>query len=211
MGHKKGADTVRMVIESCLEWKIPYLTLYAFSQENWKRPKAEIKFLMNLLDHFLEVELESLRKEGVQFRTIGILEALPESSQKKIQRMKDLTAGNQRLVLNVALNYGARSEIVHAAKRLFRDKARLNGDMARSIEALDENEFERYLDTAGMPDPDLLIRTSGEMRLSNFLLWQCSYSEFYSSKKLWPEFKKDDFIEAIQDYAKRNRRFGAIA
>lgn len=213
MGHQKGAETVRMVKEACLELKIPYLTLYAFSQENWKRPKTEVDFLMNLLDRYLESEAPGLIKDGVRFRTIGDLTLLSPGIQEKIAALREKTRSNTRLTLSLALNYGSHQEILEAAKRFARSIFQNAADVAecaRRMEALDEKTFEQFLDTAGTPDPDLLIRTSGEMRLSNFLLWQCSYSEIYVSDKLWPDFLRDDFRQALNDFAERERRFGAV-
>ena len=209
MGHRSGAEAVREVVKACAEIKVPYLTLYAFSQENWKRPPQEVALLMELLEHFIESERARLIKEGIAFRTIGRTEALPPAVRKKIQRLEDDTREGRNLVLIVALNYGSRGEITDAARSLLRECAagRLKPE---GIDALNEKEFARHLYTAGIPDPDILIRTSGEMRLSNFLLWQCSYSEIYISKKYWPDFGRDDLIEAVREFGERERRFGAI-
>lgn len=213
MGHQKGAETVRMVKDACLDLRIPHLTLYAFSRENWKRPKAEVDFLMNLLDRYLESESAPLIKDGVRFRTIGDLEPLGAGIQEKIATLADRTRNHTRLTLTLALNYGSRQEIVEAAKRFFRsalkNAANLD-DATQRLDALDEKALEQNLDTAGVPDPDLLIRTSGEMRLSNFLLWQCSYSEIYVSQKLWPDFTLEDFKRSLEAFAERERRFGAV-
>ena len=201
-GHRAGVEKVREIIKAAIEFKIPHLTLYAFSQENWKRPRSEIRFLMELLDHFLEKEARTLIREGIRFRAIGHLEELPKGIENKLLTLMRESRDNRRLMLNVALNYGSRQEIVDAAKRLL--SANINKD------ELDEKIFSRYLYTAGIPDPDLLIRTSGEMRLSNFLLWQCSYSEIYISKKYWPDFTREDLWEAISEFGERERRFGAV-
>lgn len=213
MGHQKGAETVRMIRDACLEMRIPFLTLYAFSQENWKRPKSEVDFLMNLLDRYLESETPSLVSDGIRFRTIGDLTLLSPGIQHKIAALKSATESNTKLTLTLALNYGSRQEIVEAVKRAYRASSSDSADPAevsRRMEELNEKTFQSFLDTAGSPDPDLLIRTSGEMRLSNFLLWQCSYSEIYVSEKLWPDFSKQDFRAAVEDFAERERRFGAV-
>lgn len=204
MGHKKGTETVRMVVKKCVSMKIKNLTLYAFSTENWKRPKSEVDFLMNLLDQFLDSEADKLNQEGVKFHTIGDLNPLPQKVIQKIDAIKQKTQNNTTLNLIVALNYGARQEILRAIGKLFQ-----SGTFSQ--EKITESEFESHLDTYGLPDPDLLIRTSGEMRLSNFLLWQCSYSELYVSQKMWPDFSEDDFDDALLSYASRQRRFGGVA
>lgn len=209
MGHRAGVRSVREVVKACAELQIPYLTLYAFSQENWKRPRSEINQLMGLLNHFLEAELRTLVRQGIRFMAIGRLEALPARVRQKINRLSEKTRDGKRMTLVLALNYGSRGEIVDAAKRLFKDRMRHNG-ADHEIEKLNEGTFSEYLYTAGLPDPDLLIRTSGEMRLSNFLLWQCSYSEIVISKKYWPDFGRQDLIEAVREFSERERRFGAV-
>jgi undecaprenyl diphosphate synthase len=211
MGHQKGTETVRVVKDTCLDLKIPYLTLYAFSRENWKRPKAEIEFLMNLLDRYLDSEMEGLAKEGVRFRTIGDLTSLHPRIQDKINALKARTERNTLLHLTLALNYGARQEILQAVKRFSKNALEAGSSAVDKINALDVKIFEQFLDTAGIPDPDLLIRTSGEMRLSNFLLWQCSYSEIYVSDKMWPDFGREDFVRALREFAERERRYGAVS
>ena len=203
-GHKAGVETVREVVRAAAEVGIPILTLYAFSQENWKRPKEEISLLMNLLDFFLTKEIRTLVQEGVRLQTIGRIEALPDPILKKLAEAVRVTSQNQKLILNIALNYGARTEILDAVQKIVQEAQ--NGPVA-----LTEERFSDYLYTKGLPDPDLLIRTSGEMRLSNFLLWQLSYAEIYITRKYWPDFKKADFLKAIQEYSKRERRFGDIA
>ena len=210
-GHQRGVETTRMVVRACGELGIPYLTLYAFSQENWRRPSEEVDFLMDLLSRMIKKELDDLKKQGVRFRTIGHIEGLPKKVQKSIRDAERATEQNSRLTLILALNYGAHREILDAAQRLWKDVASANGTGDKRLQEIDEASFSRYLDTADFPDPDLMIRTSGEMRLSNFLLWQCSYSEFHVSQKLWPEFAKKDFLEAIEEYGRRHRRFGAVA
>ncbi|MBI3999460.1 MAG: isoprenyl transferase [Candidatus Omnitrophica bacterium] len=204
LGHQKGVDTIREIVKAARELKIKYLTLFAFSKENWARPKREIDFLMNLLSEYLDFELKEMEANHIRFNVIGKIEELPSSAQEKIKRNIDRTQNNQGLVLTLALSYSSRIEITDAAKRLCEEvkQGRL------SIEEISEGHFARHLYTAGMPDPDLLIRTSGELRISNFLLWQISYAEIYVSEKYWPDFKKEDFTEAIREYQKRERRFG---
>ncbi len=207
-GHKAGVDNVREVVRAAVEWGIPVLTLYAFSQENWKRPKEEVSFLMNLLDFFLKEEVKNLMKEGVSLRTIGHIEALPEKTLEQLQDAVRETSGNKKMVLNIALNYGARTEILDAVRQILEEAK--TGQWPSGHTQLDERSFSDRLYTRGLPDPDLLIRTSGEMRLSNFLLWQLSYAEIYITGKFWPDFKKEDFSEAIEEYARRERRFGDV-
>jgi len=210
MGHQKGAETVRMVIRTSAEMGVAYLTLYAFSRENWKRPKIEIDFLMGLLDRFLDSEREELKREGVRFHTIGKTGDLPQNVQSKLERMKEETRENRRLNLIVALNYGSRQEIVEAALRL-REESLEAERKGQAPPEISERTFSEHLDTADFPDPDLLIRTSGELRISNFLLWQLSYSEIHSSGKYWPDFGREDYLAALRDYAVRNRRYGAVS
>lgn len=207
-GHKAGVDTVREIVKAAIEIGVPILTLYAFSQENWKRPKEEVSVLMSLLDLFLDKEIRELEKQGVSFRAIGRIEALGETIVKKIHKTEEATRNNTKLILNVALNYGSRQEILDAVDRFARDAQ--NDPSLLAEGALTEELFSKYLYTAGLPDPDLLIRTSGEMRLSNFLLWQLSYAEFYITKKYWPDFDKAEFMLAIEEFRKRERRFGDV-
>jgi len=204
VGHRAGVETIRRVIEISLDMDIKVLTLYAFSTENWSRPKKEVEGLMRLLDRYLEEERKKLQEHNIRFNVIGNLEKFPTAIRQKLKDTIAFTGKNNKLLLNLALSYGGRDEIVHAAKRISQDvkEGRLR------LEDLDEQSFSRYLYTKGIPDPDLLIRTSGEMRISNFLLWQLSYAEIYMSKKLWPDFKKEDFKKAIDTYATRDRRFG---
>jgi undecaprenyl diphosphate synthase len=204
LGHQKGVGTIREIVRTAQDWHVKYLTLYAFSRENWARPKREVDFLMNLLSEFLDSEFEELKRHSVRFNAIGRTEELPADIQKKIARnIREMEQG-QGLVLTLALNYSSRVEIADAAKRLC-EKVKLG---TLKPEEVSESCFERELYTAGMPDPDLLIRTSGELRISNFLLWQISYAEIYVSEKYWPDFSKEDFSEAIKVYQKRERRFG---
>ena len=206
-GHQAGVRTVKEIVRAAGDLGIPVLTLYAFSNENWKRPKEEVNVLMQLLDRFIDAEISTLVKEGVRVRTIGRIEALPSKTLEKVREAVRRTTDNKKLILNIALNYGARTEILDAVSRILKEAKE---GVAWSNGALTEKAFSDHLYTAGLPDPDLLIRTSGEMRLSNFLLWQLSYSEIYITKKLWPDFKKADFVEAVREYGKRERRFGDI-
>jgi undecaprenyl diphosphate synthase len=203
-GHQKGMEAVKEVVKSCRELGIQALTLYAFSQENWKRPKTEIKGLMRLLKTFIRSELAALKKNNIQVKSIGHLERLPEDVQTVVQDAIAVTKDNSGMVLNVALSYGGRDEILRAVARIVK-KARSNN---LSPAEINEEMFSRELYTAGQPDPDLLIRTSGEMRISNFLLWQLAYTELYVTEVLWPDFKKQDLYKALIDYQNRQRRFG---
>jgi undecaprenyl diphosphate synthase len=199
-GHKKGADTVRRVTEQCRGMGISVLTLYAFSDENWGRPKEEVGFLMDMLGNFLQAEIATMKENGIRFRTIGRIERLPDSVQAWIQKAISETADNTGMILNLALSYGGRGEILEAIKRL-RSTNGAGGEITEEI-------FSSSLDTAGLPDPDLIIRTSGEKRMSNFLLWQAAYSELYFTDTLWPDFEEKDLLAAIVDYQGRQRRFG---
>jgi undecaprenyl diphosphate synthase len=199
-GHKKGADTVRRITEQCRGMGVSVLTLYAFSDENWGRPKEEVGFLMDMLGSFLQAEIATMKENGIRFRTIGRIERLPDSVQAWIQKAISETAGNTGMILNLALSYGGRGEILEAIKR-FRSTNGAGGDITEEI-------FSSSLDTAGLPDPDLIIRTSGEKRMSNFLLWQAAYSELYFTDTLWPDFEEKDLLAAIVDYQGRQRRFG---
>ncbi len=208
-GHGAGMQAVRETVNTAIDLGIPILTLYAFSQENWKRPKEEVSILMKLLDHFIDKEIQNLEKKGVSVRMIGRIEALPPDTLAKVRQAIKETAHNQKLILNIALNYGARTEILDAVLKIVKE-ARTNPKFYEKAPSLTEEEFSSYLYTAGLPDPDLLIRTSGEMRLSNFLLWQLSYAEIYITKKYWPDFHRNDFLKAIREYEKRERRFGDV-
>lgn len=202
-GHRAGVKSVREVVKAAIDHRIPVLTLYAFSQENWKRPKEEVTVLMELLDYFLNKEIQNLKKQGVRFRALGRIEALPAPVLKKLNEAVRETAANDTLIFNIALNYGARTEILDAVRQILEENQ--NGKTP-----LTEEYFSDRLYTRGLPDPDLLIRTSGEMRLSNFLLWQLSYAEIYITKKYWPDFTREDFAKAIREYQKRERRFGDV-
>lgn len=205
MGHKKGAETIRSISKACIEAGIEILTLFAFSTENWKRPKEEVDLLMGLLRDYLKTEKNELKKNGIKFMAIGKLEELPDDIRAGIDNLTAETSGNNKLILNLAINYGARSEIVDATVAI----AKKIKSGAIEIGSINEETISNHLYTKGLPDPDLIIRTSGEMRLSNFLLWQASYSEIYVTKNLWPDFTKKDLISAINDYSERIRRFGA--
>jgi len=205
-GHRRGAESVRAMTEACRELGVQYLTLYAFSSENWKRPKREVDALMKLLELYLKREVKEMMKNNIKLQAIGRLHDLPESCQRELHRAIEMTANNTELTLILALSYGGREEIVDGVKSLIEsiekghlDKAMINNEV-----------FSKHLYTRYYPDPDLLIRTSGELRLSNFLLWQLSYTEFYITDKLWPDFRKPELEEAIASYSKRQRRFGAV-
>ncbi|MBU3912242.1 MAG: isoprenyl transferase [Candidatus Omnitrophica bacterium] len=204
MGHKKGVDSVKNIVTSCIKFKVEYLTLYAFSTENWLRPKREIKGLFRLLENFLDNEIKLFHDNGVRLRIIGDRDRLDARIRKKIEETEAETAGYGTLNLNIALSYGSRQEILNAARMLSKEVK--NGRL--QPEQIDERLFSKYLYTNESPDPDLLIRTSGEMRVSNFLLWQISYSEIYVTSKFWPDFREPDLEKAIEEYSKRERRFG---
>jgi undecaprenyl diphosphate synthase len=201
-GHRAGIDAVRSTVETSARLGISVLTLYAFSVENWKRPDSEIVALMGLLKHYLRLELKTLLQHDIRFRVIGQRERLGADIRDELAMAEARTAGNSGMLFNIALSYGGRAEIVDAARRAIREGI--------APEALDEPTFEAFLYTAGQPDPDLLIRTSGEMRVSNFLLWQIAYAEIWVTDALWPDFRACHLLEAILDYQKRDRRYGAI-
>jgi undecaprenyl diphosphate synthase len=205
-GHRAGAESVRECVEACKELGVEFLTLYAFSSENWNRPAAEVTALMLLLERFLEEKADELMKQNVRLRAIGHLDRLPEKTRRKLDQAIARTAGNSSLTLVLALSYGSREEIVEAARSLAADAAAGKLDPA----AIDGALFASRLYTAEIPDPDLLVRTSGELRVSNFLLWQISYAEIVIFKKFWPDFHQADLFEAAQEYARRHRRFGAL-
>lgn len=204
-GHRKGADAVREAIEGAINSGVSYLTLYAFSSENWNRPAEEVSDLMGLLRMYLKKEVRTLSKEGVKLRVIGQRTSLNSDIKDMIDAAEEQTKDNSRLTLVIALSYGSRDEIVHAAKTIA--KSVLTG--GQSLETIDEKCVERALFTHGIPDPDLIIRTSGEQRLSNFLLWQAAYAEFLFMPILWPDFTSQTFADAVEDYLSRDRRFGA--
>ncbi|HVE11793.1 MAG TPA: isoprenyl transferase [Elusimicrobiota bacterium] len=199
-GHKAGVDSIRDVVRAASDLGVEAVTLYAFSTENWLRSKAEVEFLMGLVSWGLRRETAELDKNRVRLMVSGRVEALSASVRREFERTKSRLADNDGLVLNLAFNYGARAEIVDAVNALIREGAK----------SVTEEDISRHLYTAGLPDPDLLIRTSGEMRISNFLLWQIAYSEIYVTSTLWPEFRRAHLVEAIADYQKRERRFGGV-
>ena len=205
-GHRAGAESVREVTDACIELGVEYLTVYAFSSENWNRPESEVKALMELLDRFLAEKAKDLKKQNIRLTAIGQLDRLPAKTRKLLDKIIAQTAGHTAMTLVLALSYGGREEIVAAARSLAMDAA------AGRIEPSQINctMFASHLQTAGIPDPDLLIRTSGEMRVSNFLLWQISYAEIVIVKKFWPDFRRNDLIDAVREYQRRHRRFGAL-
>ncbi len=205
-GHRAGAESVREAVESCKELGITHLTLYAFSSENWSRPQSEIDALMLLLDRFLAEKTTELKKQKVRLHTIGDITRLPEKNQKRIAKAKKETAHNTELNLILALSYGAREEITGTIQRI----AKQVEEGKISPEQITKETVSQNLDTAPFPDPDLLIRTSGELRLSNFLLWQLSYAEIVVTKKYWPDFKRADLQAAVVEYNQRHRRFGGL-
>jgi undecaprenyl diphosphate synthase len=205
-GHEKGADAVRACVEGCGDLRIEFLTLYAFSAENWRRPKTEVMALMKLLERFLQEKTPELLEKNVRLQAIGRLTDLPDACQVQLHKSIEQTAQNNGLTLILALSYGGRLEIIDGIKSLFReiklghiDPAMIDGEM-----------FSKHLYTRYYPDPDLLIRTSGEMRISNFLLWQLSYTEMYVTPKLWPDFGKEDLFAAVEEFGRRQRRYGAV-
>jgi len=201
-GHKAGTENLREVIEASAEFGIKYLTIYAFSTENWKRPKEEIQGLMRIFKIMLDRELNNLHENGVQLRHIGRLDGIDKELQKKVREAIELTKNNQTLILNVAFNYGGRDEIIQAIKQIF-----ANGV---NVDDLNDDLFAKYLYTAESPDPDLVIRTSGEFRCSNFLIWQCAYAEWYFTPTYWPDFNKNGLLQALVAYNERDRRYGKI-
>ncbi|OGX40669.1 MAG: di-trans,poly-cis-decaprenylcistransferase [Omnitrophica WOR_2 bacterium RIFCSPHIGHO2_02_FULL_68_15] len=205
MGHRAGIKSVRAVVEAAREQGVEALTLYAFSVENWKRSRQEVNTLMRLLDEYLARELPTLLKNQVGLNVIGRLEGLPPTVQRHLRGVMAKTRPGAKMILTLALNYGGRTEILDAVRRLADDVAA--GVLTSA--AIDEPVFSRYLYTDGLPDPDLLIRTSGELRISNFLLWQISYTELYITQTLWPDFGKPEFLEALRAFQRRERRFGA--
>ncbi|GJQ52206.1 MAG: isoprenyl transferase [Anaerolineaceae bacterium] len=202
-GHKAGTENLRRIIRASVEFGVKYLTIYAFSTENWGRPSEEVQGLMFILEDVIDRELTELHKEGVQLRHIGRLERLAPSLQKKVLNAIDLTKKNDRLVLNVAFNYGGRDEIINAIQHIIKDGVRpedVTGELVN-----------RYLYTAGVPDPDLIIRTSGELRVSNFLIWQAAYSEWYVTPTYWPDFNREEYRLALETFASRDRRYGKVS
>ncbi len=201
-GHRAGTENLRRVIRACVEFGVKYLTIYAFSTENWRRPEDEVQGLMHILAEVIDRELNELHQEGVQLRHIGRLENLSPALRQKVLNAIELTKNNDRLVICLAFNYGGRDEIVCAVKRMLEDGV--------SPDAVDESLISKYMFTAGVPDPDLVIRTSGEMRTSNFLIWQAAYAEWYVTPIFWPDFDKEELRKAIIEYGRRDRRFGRV-
>jgi undecaprenyl diphosphate synthase len=205
-GHRAGAEAVRATVETAARLGIPYLTLYAFSTENWKRPRLEVEALMGLLREFLRKEIRSLKSNNIRFQTVGRDQELEGVVQREIDRAKRETSDNTGMVLTVALNYSGRSEIVQACREIVVEYLTAGRDPSE----INEIDIERHLFTKDLPDPDLLVRTSGEMRVSNFLLWQIAYSEIYVTDVLWPDFRRANLFEAIVEYQKRERRYGDV-
>lgn len=205
-GHRAGAESIREVTEACIELGVKYLTLYAFSSENWNRPQSEVDALMKLLDRFLDDKAGELDKQNIRLQAIGDLDKLPAATRKRLDRIQEQTKNHQTMTLVLALSYGAREEITAAVRSIA--KAAIAGEI--SPEEIDTKLIAQHLYTKDIPDPDLLIRTSGEMRVSNFLLWQISYSEIVIVKKMWPDFRQGDLFAAVEEYNKRHRRFGAL-
>ncbi len=202
-GHRAGTENLRRVIRACVEFGVPYLTIYAFSTENWGRPKEEVDGLLNILEDVIDRELAELHEEGVQLRHIGHLDALAPVLRDKVKKAIDLTRDNKRLVLNLAFNYGGRDEIVCAIREIVREGI--------PVEDITTEVVSKHMFTAGVPDPDLIIRTSGEMRVSNFLIWQGAYAEWYVTPKFWPDFDRDELEKALAEFSRRDRRYGRIA
>jgi undecaprenyl diphosphate synthase len=201
-GHRAGVENIRRILTECVEQNIRYLTIYAFSTENWSRPSAEVEGLMRIFSEFLDRETRSLHEQGVQIRHLGSMKGVSPTLQRKTQAALDLTRSNQRITLNVAFNYGGRADIVEAVRTMLAEGV--------ALEALDEQCISEHLSTRGLPDPDLIIRTSGEWRLSNFLIWQAAYSEYWVTPTYWPDFSPDLLRQAIQEYGQRERRFGGL-
>jgi undecaprenyl diphosphate synthase len=201
-GHRAGTENLRRVIEACIEFGIPYLTIYAFSTENWGRPRQEVQGLMKIFEDVIDRELQELNDQGVQLRHIGRLDRLKPSMKKKVLHALETTQHNSRLVLNIAFNYGGRDEIVCAIQRMIQDGVK--------AEAVTDELVSQYMFTAGVPDPDLIIRTSGEMRVSNFMIWQGAYSEWYFPSTYWPDFDREALRKALEEFSQRDRRYGLI-
>lgn len=206
MGHRRGVDVLKDLLRCCRDWGIEALTAYAFSTENWGRPSEEVEFLMTLFERVLRRELREMIKENVQIRFVGNLQALPQSLQEEIARSVELTQHNQSIRFTIATNYGGRQDILQACRTI---AAQVQQGLLQPNQ-IDEAVFERHLYTSGICDPDLLIRTSGEMRLSNFLLWQMAYAELYMTDTLWPDFDRNAFHQALSAYQQRDRRFGKL-
>ncbi len=202
-GHRAGAESVREIVETCARLGIKYITLYAFSKENWKRPRREVATLWRLLEEYLKKQDKVLLENRFRLKVIGQRDGIPVSVHKELDRVEELTKDNERMTIVLALNYGGRTEIADGIKKILKER-----DF--DVESFNEEKFSRYLYTAEIPDPDLLIRTSGEQRVSNFLLWQIAYSEIWITQEYWPDFRKKHLLQAVVDYQKRERRFGDI-
>ncbi len=207
MGHREGMKSIKRIVKACMEFKIQALTVFAFSTENWRRPQNEVNYLMDLLIEFLNKELQEMHENDIQIKVLGDYTLLPRNCVDSIEHALQLTSQNQKMTFNLAINYGSRTEILQAVKRLGQEisEGRVNAN------DISEDVFSRYLYTNTIPDPDLLIRTAGEMRLSNFLLWQIAYTELWITDVTWPEFTKDHLLQAITEYQKRDRRFGGLS
>lgn len=201
-GHRAGVENLRRILRACSEFGIKILTIYAFSTENWGRPEAEVRGLMNILETVIDRELKQLHANGVQLRHLGELDGLSEMLQNKVRQAVELTRNNDQLILNIAFNYGGRQDLLQAIRRIVQDGI--------PPDEINETLMDYYLYTAGQPDPDLVIRTAGEMRLSNFLLWQASYAEYYATPTYWPDFDRDELLKALVYFARRERRFGLV-
>ena len=201
-GHRHGVENLRGVLEACGDFGVKILTIYAFSTENWGRPPAEVRFLIGIIDYFIDRELNALHEKGVKLRHIGKLDGLNPRLKKRIHEALELTRNNEVITLNIAFNYGGRDDIVQAVRQIMREGV--------APDAVTEDLISQHLYTAGQPDPDLIIRTGGDMRLSNFLMWQAAYSEFYSTPTFWPDFDRTELLRAIEYYGARDRRFGLV-
>src|SRR6266545_1428083 len=202
VGHRAGVENIRRFLSECVDQGVRYLTIYAFSTENWSRPSAEVEGLMRIFGEFLDRETRSLHEQGVQIRHLGSMKGVSPLLQRKTQAALDLTRANQKITLCVAFNYGGRADIVEAVRALIAEGV--------APDAIDEQSISEHLSTRGLPDPDLIIRTSGEWRLSNFLIWQAAYSEYWTTPIFWPDFGPEHLRQAIQDYGQRERRFGGL-
>lgn len=201
-GHRAGTENLRPILEACVEFGIEFLTIWAFSTENWQRPETEVKGLMRILERMIQRELRRLHEEGVRLCHIGRLDRLPRRLQQQIQDAIEMTKNNKRIVLNVAFDYGGRPEIVQAVQRIIDD--------GLPVEDVDEDLISSYMYTAGQPDPDLIIRTSGELRTSGFMMWQAAYSEYYLTPTYWPDFGREELYEALAAFGERDRRYGGV-
>ena len=201
-GHRAGTENLRRTLRTCVELGIKVLTIYAFSTENWERPPSEVRGVMSIAERVIDRELKEMHANGVQIRHLGRLEGVSQPLQDKMKYALELTAHNERLILNVAFNYGGRAELVDAIRRMITDGV--------AADQVDEAMLSRYLYTSGVPDPDLIIRTSGELRVSNFLLWQGAYAEYYVTPTYWPDFDRGELLKALKQYSKRERRFGGL-